>query len=297
MRKTFYSILQNLVEKDSRIIALLGDIGVFSFQESMKKFPNRIYNFGIMEQTMVGAASGLAKSGFIPFVHSIAPFVTERCYEQLKLNLGYENANVFIVSAGNSYDYSGLGCSHQCPNDLRIVSSIPNFKTFCVGNVTDLKSIIEKNINISGPKYIRLSEFSNNYDQLTKEEINNLSSSNGGVCVVVGNAIKDFKKILNANINCSFYYTSDVSEFSIDNLKSYLYKLNAEKKITVIEPCYDCGILSKISLSIPKVELHSISIPKEFIESYGSKKDIDKELNLDDNSIIEKLLKIYDSTN
>jgi transketolase len=98
-----------------------------------------------MEQSMIGVASGLSKAGFIPFVHSIAPFITERCYEQLKLNLGYENINVFVVSVGGSYDYTGLGSTHHCPNDLRIVSSIPNFKTYCPGNSKDLIEIINSN--------------------------------------------------------------------------------------------------------------------------------------------------------
>lgn len=295
MRKTFYSELQNIISKDSRVVALLGDIGVFSFKDSMEKFPDRVMNFGIMEQTMIGAACGLAKSGFIPFVHSIAPFITERCYEQLKLNFGYENVNAFVVSVGNSYDYAGLGCTHHCPNDLRIVSSIPHFTTFCAGNPSDVKRIIQQNLDSSGPKYIRLSEFSNNFDSLLPNEFPN-STDNGNACVIIGNGIKDFRKLFAANIDCSFYYTYSVSDFPVGQLAADLMR-HATKKITVVEPCYDSGVLTKISLSIPNSEIHSISIPKNFIESYGTKQEIDYSLDLDDDSIIKRLLNIYGSTN
>jgi len=295
MRKTFYSELQTLIAEDSRVVALLGDIGVFSFKDSMEKFPDRVMNFGIMEQAMIGAACGLAKGGFIPFVHSIAPFVTERCYEQLKLNLGYENVNAFVVSVGNSYDYAGLGCTHHCPNDLRIVSSIPNFKTFCAGNPSDLKKIIKRYLNASGPKYIRLSEFSNNFDSIPKEKLPRVLE-NGNLCVIIGNGFKDFGKLFAANINCNFLYTYDVSEFQSEILATNLKQYN-NKKITVIEPCYDSGILTKIALSIPNCEIHSIAIPKNFIESYGTKQEIDYSLGLDDDSIIKKLINIYGNTN
>ena len=137
MRKHFYSYLNQLFKTNEKISILLGDIGVFSFKDSFDFDSQRIYNMGIMEQSMIGVACGLSKSGFIPFIHSIAPFITERCYEQLKLNFGYEDVNAFVVSVGNSYDYAALGCTHHCPNDLRIISSIPNFKTYCPGNSKD----------------------------------------------------------------------------------------------------------------------------------------------------------------
>jgi transketolase len=112
MRKHFYSYLSNLFKSRKDISILLGDIGVFAFKSCFEFDNTRIFNMGIMEQTMIGVASGLSDNKIIPFIHSIAPFVTERCYEQLKLNLGYECKNAFVVSVGNSYDYASLGSTH-----------------------------------------------------------------------------------------------------------------------------------------------------------------------------------------
>jgi transketolase len=250
-----------------------------------------------MEQSMIGAACGLSKSGLIPFVHSIAPFITERSYEQLKLNLGYEKVNSFIVSVGNSYDYAGLGCTHHCQNDLKIVSSIPNFKTYCPGNSNDVQEIINKNLETQCPKYIRLSEEENNLTSLQAnyEDLAELHYNQNGICIIIGNAIKDVVSLVNSNPKYTIVYTYNISDFDIKKLNSIIERGGISKKITVVEPCSDSGIISKIATSIKNIEsINSISVPKMFIEKYGKKENIDKYLELDDNSIVEKLSKIYE---
>jgi transketolase len=298
MRKNFYKYLTSIFKTDERITILLGDIGVFSLKSAFDHDPSRAYNLGIMEQTMTGAACGLSKSGFIPFIHSIAPFITERSYEQLKLNLGYENVNAFVISVGNSYDYAGLGCTHHCPNDLKIVSAIPNFKTFCPGNSKDVEEIINKNLNLKCPKYIRLSETENNLTSVFSdyEDLEELTSGSDGVCIILGNAIKDIASLIKSNPKYTILYTYNVSDFDVEKLSFIINSKNISKKITVIEPCATTEIVSKIACSLKNIDfIESISVPKIFIEKYGKKENIDKFLKLDDNSIIEKLSKIYAS--
>jgi len=297
MRKDFYKFLSELYKKDSRIAILLGDIGVFSFNELFKSVDSkRIYNLGILEQSMIGVSSGLASCGFVPFVHSIAPFITERCFEQLKLNLGYECKNVFLVSVGNSYDYAALGVTHHCPNDLKIIGSIPNFKAFCPGNIYEVKKIIEENINVERPKYIRLSETSHNLSDIKGQyaDLDILQLDKNGICVVIGTAIKDFKKLLNSDTKSTIVYSYNTSDFDISKLKSTIEEHGIKKKITVIEPSYECGILSKIAIGVDRIEfLRSICVPNKFIDKYGSKKEIDEFLGLDDESIINRINNLY----
>lgn len=299
MRKNFYKLLTDLYKKDKRVAILLGDIGVFSFNGLFKsEDKDRIYNLGILEQTMIGVSSGLSSAGFIPFVHSIAPFVTERCFEQLKLNLGYENKNVFVVSVGNSYDYAALGVTHHCPNDLKIMSSIPNFKVFCPGNSYEVKRIIEENISCESPKYIRLSETENNLDKIKSsyEDLEILKIDKNGICIVVGTGVKDFNKLLGSNPKTSILYTNKISDFDIGKLSRIIEENGIKTNITVIEPSYESGIVYKIAVSIKNIEaLNSISIKNEFINKYGLKSQIDEYLQLDDESIINRIHKIYEN--
>ena len=71
-------------------------------------------------------AAGLSKVGLNPVVHTIAPFLIERSYEQIKIDLCYNNLKTNLVSVGNSFDYSGLGCTHHCPNDVMLINNLPN---------------------------------------------------------------------------------------------------------------------------------------------------------------------------
>jgi len=121
MRKQFVRTTEEIMTKDPRLVLLPGDIGVFGFRNAFQRHPERTYNIGICEQAMTSLAAGLAKEGFIPVLHSIAPFVVERSFEQLKVDLCYQNLPAKIVSVGGSYDYAGLGCTHHCPGDVAVL--------------------------------------------------------------------------------------------------------------------------------------------------------------------------------
>lgn len=293
MRKKVYQYLVDQFKSNKKIALLLGDIGVFSFKSAFDYDSSRIYNMGILEQSMIGVAGGMADQGLIPFVHSIAPFVTERCFEQLKLDLGYESRNVFVISVGASYDYAALGVTHHCSNDLNIVSSIPNFKVFCPGNFYDFQTIINGNLDGQFPKYIRLSEAENNL-QGNYKDLEILQSSPNGLVIVVGNSILDFDNFIESNINATVLYTFNISEFDYDKLNFIIENNKIHKKIVVIEPCNKTNIIENICLRTKNIEeIHSISVPQIFIDKYGTKDTIDNYLNLGDANIISRLKKIF----
>ncbi len=87
------------MDRDERIVVLLGDIGVFAFQDVFTKYPNRCFNIGICEQSMVGMAAGLSMAGLIPIVHTIEPFLVERAFEQIKDDFGYQELKGTIHSS------------------------------------------------------------------------------------------------------------------------------------------------------------------------------------------------------
>ena len=124
----FPSTILDVLSHDERLQVLLGDIGVFGFRHVFAKYPKNITNIGILEQATVGVAAGMALAGDIPVVHTIAPFLVERAYEQLKVDFGYQNLGGNFVSVGGSYDYAALGCTHHCPADLSLLMNIPGFE-------------------------------------------------------------------------------------------------------------------------------------------------------------------------
>ena len=159
LRKTLVDSLIELSEKDKNIILLTGDVGYSYFERFREKFPEQFINCGVIEQTMMGIASGLALSGKKPYVYSMIPFVTMRCYEQLRDDVCYHNANVKIIGVGGSSYYNFYGFTHNIEKneDIKILSHLPNIKCYTPKTEDEIKEIIiKKTYTEEGPCYIRL---------------------------------------------------------------------------------------------------------------------------------------------
>ncbi len=132
------------MDKDERVVVLLGDIAVHAFRDVFAKYPNRIFNMGICEQSMVGAAAGMAMAGLIPIVHTISPFLVARAYEQIRDDFGFQNLVGTFVGV-NVYDTNpNLGLTHSCPEDLDMMSGVPNMTAYAAESPEDLDELIKE---------------------------------------------------------------------------------------------------------------------------------------------------------
>ena len=109
MRNRFGKIISQLADDNDKIVILVGDIGYRVFDDFRDKYPERFINMGICEQSIISAASGMALEGFQPWVYTITPFLIERPFEQIKLDIDHQNVNVNLVGYA---DYPTLGPTH-----------------------------------------------------------------------------------------------------------------------------------------------------------------------------------------
>lgn len=156
MRTTFVNTLKELARKDDRIFLLTADMGYSVFESFRNEFPDRFLNTGIAEQNTIGVAAGLAMSGKIVYVYSIIPFVTMRCFEQIRLDLAYNNTNVKLVGVGAGFTYGPFGASHHAIEDIAIMRSIPNMTVLCPGDPIETEQLVLRSYETYGPMYIRL---------------------------------------------------------------------------------------------------------------------------------------------
>lgn len=156
-RKTFGEALLREAEQNENIVALSADSssgsGLTPFRD---KFPRRHIEFGIMEQGIVGYASGLATTGKIPFVVAIAPFVTARPFEMFRNDLGYMNQNVKVVGRSSGLTYSDLGATHQSLDDVAIVRTIPGVTVINPGDPVEIVKAVHAAALHVGPVYIKI---------------------------------------------------------------------------------------------------------------------------------------------
>lgn len=154
-RQQFPISVLEIMDKDEKVVVLLGDIGVFAFQEVFKKYPKRIYNVGILEQSMVGMAAGLAMAGFIPIVHTIEPFLVERAFEQIKDDFGYQGLIGTFVGVDVSETAPNLGYTHQCPYALEMMLNIKNMTVFSPNTADEFDFVFSSRYHI-GLNYFRI---------------------------------------------------------------------------------------------------------------------------------------------
>ena len=158
LRAAFARKILETAETDHDLVVIVGDISHGIFKPFADKFADRYYNIGILEPAMISIAAGLSKVGLNPVVHTIAPFLIERSFEQIKLDFGYQKLSVNLVSVGGTFDYSQLGVSHHSYSDVALVSEIPGSKVFVPGSEDEFRKLFAENYATPGIKYFRLTE-------------------------------------------------------------------------------------------------------------------------------------------
>lgn len=131
MRKRFVNSLIKLAEKDKDIMLLIGDLGYNFFEPFAKKFPKRFINCGVIEQSMIGIACGLADMGKKPWVYSASTFLIFRAMEQVRNDVCYGNRNVKLVGfCGHNYNFLGYSHLPTKREDVKILKLFPNIKIY-----------------------------------------------------------------------------------------------------------------------------------------------------------------------
>ena len=163
-RKITIEFLTEVASKDEKVLLIVGDVG-FSFMDDFKaKFPKQFINVGVLEQSMMGIAAGLASQGFKPFVYTMKNFIILRPFEQVRNDICFANANVKLLGVGGSEAYRFLGVSHNLfpGEEERLLQSLPNLNVYLEQNeiVESLDEQLQNNLlkeyNRVGPAYFAI---------------------------------------------------------------------------------------------------------------------------------------------
>ena len=163
MRDRFTTVATELLDTDPRVVVLLADIGTDRFAAfgASQRHPERLRNVGIREQLLIGVAAGHALEGFRPIVHSYAPFLVERAFEQVKLDLGHQGVGAILVSVGASHDWAAGGYTHHAPGDVACLSTLPGWRLHVPGHADEAEALLRDAATRDEPTYLRLSESTN----------------------------------------------------------------------------------------------------------------------------------------
>lgn len=267
MRTQMQYTLTDLVEKDPRLMILLADISVNYFDQIQQRYPERVHNLGILEQALIGTGAGVAKEGFIPVMHSIAPFLVERPFEQIKIDFCYQGLQGNFISIGASYDYSTEGMTHHGTGDVQILRSLPGMQIVVPGTGAEFDRLFRASYANGSPTYYRLSERENPTDQPVEfGKLTVVKEGKAATIIAVGPALRHVLPAV-ADLDVTVLYCTTVAPFDSETLRRY-----AHENIILVEPYYSGGLSADISAALKHkpIRLEAIGVPHTLPVHYGS---------------------------
>lgn len=301
MRDVFFDKLYEIAKKDRQVILLSDDFGAPSLDKFRKDLSKQYINTGIAEQNMVSTASGLALGGKIVYIYGIAPFITLRCYEQIKIDLCCMNLHVTALGVGAGFAYNNAGPTHHATDDIAIMRVLPGMTILNPSDNVMVAACAEMSYKNPGPKYIR-------FDREKPVTIYNENAdfSDGVASLKKG---KDLCIVSTGlMVHKAFNIAHELSKYSIDAGIVDLYRIKpinselllkfisqSQKVVTIEENLINGGIGSIVAEVLVDNEitlpLKRIAIMDKYCFKYGSRESIYQLYGLDTNSIVKKILK------
>lgn len=301
MRNEFAKKITEIAKTNKKIVLLAGDIGNKLFDNFKKNYPDRFYNCGVAEANMVGVAAGLSKVGFLPVIYTITPFLTSRCFEQIRLDICYPNLHAIIVGTGAGLSYSRLGPTHHSLEDITLMNVIPNMNIVCPGDAVELGQLLYGATKIKKPFYLRIGKkgeaiINGNNSKIKIGTPNCIKKGKKIALLSVGNMLKISSDVasLFKNKEVSLYSFHTIKPLNLNFLKKIFYKY---EKVVILEEQTLLGGLSVLVksnfeiLNIKKKQLYCFNSPDKFLVGMGEQENARKKLGLDAYSIYKRIFK------
>ncbi|MFF7277724.1 transketolase family protein [Streptomyces griseorubiginosus] len=220
MRERFTTVVSRLLDEDPRVAVVLAEIGADGFAGAARRHPDRVVNVGIREQLLVGAGAGLALTGLRPVLHTFASFLVERPFEQVKLDLGHQDAGAVLVSAAASFDWPAGGYTHMAPGDVALLDTLDGWTVQVPGHPDEAETLLRHAVAAGDDKvYVRLS-LQANRDALPVdgERFRTVREGGSGVVLAVGPML-DHVLAATEGLDVTILYATTVRPFDAAALR------------------------------------------------------------------------------
>lgn len=289
MRKVCLDTVHMLARHDPRVVFIGSDLGPGVLEGMKKEFPERFFMEGISEANVIGMAAGMAMDGFIPYVNTIATFITRRGFEQVALDLCLHCLPVRLIGNGGGVVYAPLGPTHLAVDDFALMRVLPNMTVMAVSDAEEMRRLMEQSLDWPYPIYIRLAKGGDKI--ISKEEngfaigkaipMRKASSANSVLFVTTGvmttNTLVAAEILATQGIDSTVLHFHTVKPLDVDALLSCVAK--AKVIVTVEEHSRIGGfgsaiieVLTDNLITIPPVK--RLGLAEAFSKHYGSQNDL-----------------------
>lgn len=309
MRDVFIEQIYHRMHEDQDIFFLCADFGSPKLDYIREDFKDRFINVGIAEQNLINVSTGLALEGYTVYAYAIAPFLTMRAYEQIRVNLSLHaqlreiNVNLIGVGAGLSYDVSGP--THHCLEDISIMRTLPNITVFSPSDWVLAQKFVDYSIRVKKPKYIRfdgkpLAQIYENIDDLTLENGFCEIKKGSEICLVstgymthravnVANMLAEDD--ISVGVIDAFLLKPVNEDFLFKSIKKYKYIITLEEAF-INKGGLDSLVSCVVDSNNSNIKLKRMGFKDAYVFDIGSRDYLHKINNLDEESIIKIIKEI-----
>ena len=282
MRDRFINVSGELLDERPDLTVVLADISFSQFMEAgvIERHPGRVFNVGIREQLLIGFASGLAMEGFRPIVHTYAPFLVERPFEQIKLDFGHQGLGAVLVSVGASHDAAASGRTHHAPEDVALISTLPGWSVHVPGHPDEAEAIIRSAAAGTGLDYIRLGTSVNPEAMAYSSGLTPVrrGSDRSVTVIAVGSSLRPVLEAA-ADLDATVLYASTIRPFDAETLREVV----ASPAVVLVEPYLSGTSSAEVSEALKDVphRLLALGVGRREHRRYGSRVEHDRAYGLD----------------
>lgn len=273
MRTAFAETASAVLDEDPLAAVVLAEISADLFAKAAARHPDRVLNVGIREQLMVSVGGGLALAGMRPIMHTYAPFLVERAFEQVKLDLAHQGVCAVLASIGASYDAATSGRTHQAPEDVVLLDSVPGFSVVVPGHPGEVPGLLRGAMGAlgGGSTYMRLSTEANREARPVSASLQVVRSGRRGLVVTVGPLLDPVLEAV-GGLDVTVAYATTVRPFDAGGLRA----LSAESGAVVLVEPYLAGtsaFLASQALASRPHRLLSLGVARGELRRYGTPAD------------------------
>ena len=302
MRKTSLNSVYNLAKKDPRVVFIGSDLGAGTLNDMKSKMPERFFMEGVAEQHIIGMSAGLALEGFVPYVNTIATFLTRRCFEQIAIDLCLHDLPVRLIANGGGLVYAPLGPTHLAIEDIAILRTLPNMTIVAPCDAEEMERLMLCTLNWPHPIYIRLGKGgdkvvsqSQHKFEIGKSSI--LKEANEAMFITTGVmtqlAIEASEVLKGQGYDCGVMHMHTIKPIDTEALKYWGPKL---KSIISVEEHSKIGglgssILEYFSENMPEhtKKIKRIGLPDSFAKKYGTQESLLNHFGINIDTLVNKM--------
>jgi transketolase len=308
MRKRGLETVFRLAEMHEDVLYIGSDVGKGTLSQFQDKYPDRFFVEGISEAYVIGMAAGLAMNGKVPYVNTIATFLTRRCYDQIAVDLCLGNVNARLYANGGGLVYAPLGPTHEAIDDIALMRALPNMTVIAPSDADEMERAILASYEWAGPIYVRVARggdaivsrstdpFAIGSAVIHKEPGEVLFITTGVTRQVALDAIESLAV---EGIDAGLIHVHTVKPLDRDTLEPYLRQ--TPFVCTIEEHNIIGGLGSAVAELIAEGARHDrgrfrrIGIPDVFPDDYGRQQDLFARYGLDADTVAAKTKALIDS--